>query len=57
LGSPRRRRQPELPAPAEDLIGTEGGSFRAIVHGVVPERVLAAAGVGLGHAAPRRPAG
>jgi acyl-CoA dehydrogenase len=57
LGSPRRRRQPDLPAPAEDLIGTEGDGFRAIVHGMNPERVLAAAGVGFGHAALTRPAG
>ena len=48
----------DLPVPAEDLIGTEGDGFRAILHGMNPERVLAAAaGVGLGHAALRRAAG
>ena len=48
----------DLPVPAEDLIGTEGDGFRAILHGMNPERVLAAAAaVGLGRAALRRASG
>ena len=45
----------DLPVPAGDLIGEEGQGFRQILHGMNPERVLiAAAAVGLGHAAVRR---
>ncbi|WP_043833721.1 acyl-CoA dehydrogenase family protein [Muricoccus aerilatus] len=45
----------DLPVPADDLIGEEGQGFRQILHGMNPERVLiAAAAVGLGHAAIRR---
>ena len=47
----------DLPVPAEDLIGEEGQGFRTILHGMNPERVLiAAAAIGLGHAALRRAA-
>ncbi|TPG53818.1 acyl-CoA dehydrogenase [Roseomonas nepalensis] len=46
-----------LPVPADDLIGEEGQGFRTILHGMNPERVLiAAAAIGLGHAALRRAA-
>ncbi|MBI0537925.1 acyl-CoA dehydrogenase [Roseomonas sp. KE2513] len=45
----------DLPVPTDDLIGEEGQGFRQILHGMNPERVLiAAAAVGLGHAAIRR---
>ncbi|MES1924171.1 acyl-CoA dehydrogenase family protein [Salinisphaera sp. T31B1] len=41
-----------LPVPAADLIGAEGEGFRNILHGMNPERVLAAsAAVGLGRVA------
>ena len=44
-----------LPVPAEDLIGKEGEGFRAILHGMNPERALAAAAaVGLGRVALKR---
>jgi acyl-CoA dehydrogenase len=44
-----------LPVPAEDLIGKEGDGFRSILHGMNPERALAAAAaVGLGRAALKR---
>ncbi|WP_077003132.1 acyl-CoA dehydrogenase family protein [Variovorax sp. KK3] len=47
----------ELPVPAEDLIGVEGEGFKQILHGMNPERVLAAAAaIGLGRAALRRAA-
>jgi acyl-CoA dehydrogenase len=47
----------ELPVPAEDLIGEEGEGFKQILHGMNPERVLAAAAaVGLGRAALKRAA-
>ena len=47
----------ELPVPAEDLIGEEGEGFRNILHGMNPERVLAAAAaVGLGRVALQRAA-
>lgn len=46
-----------LPVPASDLIGKEGEGFRNILHGMNPERVLAAsAAVGLGRAALNRAA-
>ena len=46
-----------LPVPAEDLIGKEGEGFRAILHGMNPERALAAAAaVGLGRVALQRAA-
>jgi len=46
-----------LPVPAADLIGKEGDGFRTILHGMNPERALAAAaGVGLGRAALKRAA-
>jgi acyl-CoA dehydrogenase len=46
-----------LPVPAEDLIGQEGDGFRAILHGMNPERALAAAAaVGLGRVALKRAA-
>ncbi len=46
-----------LPVPAADLIGEEGEGFKQILHGMNPERVLAAAAaVGLGRAALRRAA-
>ena len=45
----------KLPVPAEDLIGKEGEGFRNILHGMNPERALAAAaGVGLGRVALKR---
>ena len=44
-----------LPVPAEDLIGEEGEGFRNILHGMNPERALAAAaGIGLGRVALKR---
>ena len=44
-----------LPVPVEDLIGKEGDGFRSILHGMNPERVLAAAAaIGLGRAALKR---
>ena len=44
-----------LPVPAEDLIGKEGEGFRNILHGMNPERALAAAAaVGLGRVALKR---
>lgn len=44
-----------LPVPAEDLIGKEGEGFRNILHGMNPERALAAAaGIGLGRVALKR---
>ena len=44
-----------LPIPAEDLIGQEGEGFRNILHGMNPERALAAAaGIGLGRVALKR---
>ena len=44
-----------LPVPAEDLIGTEGDGFKSILHGMNPERALAAAAaVGLGRVALKR---
>jgi len=47
----------ELPVPAEDLIGKEGEGFKQILHGMNPERVLAAsAAVGLGRVALKRAA-
>jgi acyl-CoA dehydrogenase len=46
-----------LPVPASDLIGVEGEGFRNILHGMNPERVLAAASaVGLGRVALQRAA-
>jgi acyl-CoA dehydrogenase len=46
-----------LPVPAADLIGKEGDGFRTILHGMNPERALAAAaGVGLGRVALKRAA-
>ncbi len=46
-----------LSVPAEDLIGEEGQGFRAILHGMNPERALAAAAaVGLGRVALKRAA-
>ena len=46
-----------LPVPASDLIGKEGDGFRTILHGMNPERALAAAaGVGLGRVALKRAA-
>jgi acyl-CoA dehydrogenase len=43
--------------PVEDRIGEEGEGFRAILHGLNPERVLVAAeAVGIGHAALTRAA-
>ncbi len=46
-----------LPVPAEDLIGKEGEGFRNILHGMNPERALAAAaGIGLGRVALKRAA-
>ena len=42
----------DMPVPAEDRIGEEGEGFRAILHGLNPERVLVAAeAVGIGRAA------
>jgi acyl-CoA dehydrogenase len=47
-----------LPVPAADLIGKEGEGFRNILHGMNPERALAAAAaVGLGRVALKRAAG
>ena len=46
-----------LPVPMEDLIGVEGEGFKQILHGMNPERVLAAAAaIGLGRAALKRAA-
>lgn len=46
-----------LPVPAQDLIGEEGEGFRNILHGMNPERVLAAsAAIGLGRVALKRAA-
>jgi acyl-CoA dehydrogenase len=46
-----------LPVPAENLIGKEGEGFRNILHGLNPERALAAgAAVGLGRVALKRAA-
>ena len=46
-----------LPVPQEDLIGEEGQGFRAILHGMNPERALAAAAaIGLGRIALKRAA-
>jgi acyl-CoA dehydrogenase len=46
-----------LPVPKEDLIGEEGQGFRAILHGMNPERALAAAAaIGLGRVALKRAA-
>lgn len=46
-----------LPIPVEDLIGEEGAGFRNILHGMNPERVLAAsAAIGLGRVALKRAA-
>ncbi len=46
-----------LPVPAGDLIGAEGEGFKQILHGMNPERVLAAAAaVGLGRVALKRAA-
>ena len=42
----------DMEIPEEDRIGVEGEGFRAILHGLNPERILIAAeAVGLGHAA------
>ena len=47
----------DLPVPAADLIGQEGEGFRNILHGMNPERALAAAAaVGLGRVALKRAA-
>ena len=44
-----------LPVPQADLIGKEGDGFRSILHGMNPERALAAAAaVGLGRVALKR---
>jgi acyl-CoA dehydrogenase len=44
-----------MPVPAADLIGAEGQGFRAILHGMNPERILIAAeAVGIGRAAVQR---
>ena len=46
-----------LPVPQDDLIGEEGQGFRAILHGMNPERALAAAAaIGLGRVALKRAA-
>ena len=46
-----------LPVPAQDLIGLEGEGFRSILHGMNPERSLAAAAaIGLGRVALQRAA-
>jgi acyl-CoA dehydrogenase len=46
-----------MPVPAADLVGAEGEGFRAILHGMNPERILIAAeAVGIGRAALRRAA-
>ena len=45
----------ELPVPAEDRIGEDGGGFDYILHGLNPERILIAAeAIGLGRAALER---
>lgn len=45
----------DMEIPEDDRIGEEGEGFRAILHGLNPERILIAAeAVGLGHAALRR---
>jgi acyl-CoA dehydrogenase len=47
-----------MAVPAADLIGAEGQGFRAILHGMNPERILIAAeAVGIGRAALQRAAG
>ena len=47
----------DLPVPVEDRIGEEGEGFRALIHGLNPERVLVAAeAVGIGRAALSRAA-
>ena len=47
----------DLPIPVEDRIGEEGEGFRNILHGMTPERVLAAAAaIGLGRVALKRAA-
>jgi acyl-CoA dehydrogenase len=47
-----------MAVPAADLIGSEGQGFRAILHGMNPERILIAAeAVGIGRAALQRAAG
>jgi acyl-CoA dehydrogenase len=44
-----------MPVPAADRIGAEGEGFRAILHGMNPERILIAAeAVGIGRAALRK---
>ncbi|WP_420412637.1 acyl-CoA dehydrogenase family protein [Roseibium sp.] len=44
--------------PAENLIGEEGEGFRAILHGMNPERILIGSeAIGLGHAALRKACG
>jgi acyl-CoA dehydrogenase len=46
-----------MPVPADDRIGGEGEGFRAILHGMNPERILIAAeAVGIGRAALRKAA-
>jgi acyl-CoA dehydrogenase len=46
-----------MAVPADDLIGAEGQGFRAILHGMNPERILIAAeAVGIGRAALQRAA-
>ncbi len=47
-----------MPVPVADRIGAEGEGFRAILHGMNPERILIAAeAVGIGRAALRKAAG
>ena len=47
----------DLPVPVEDRIGEEGEGFRALIHGLNPERVLVAAeAIGIGRAALSRAA-
>jgi acyl-CoA dehydrogenase len=47
-----------MPVPVADRIGEEGQGFRAILHGMNPERILIAAeAVGIGRAALQRAAG
>jgi acyl-CoA dehydrogenase len=47
-----------MPVPAADRIGAEGEGFRAILHGMNPERILIAAeAVGIGRAALRKASG
>ena len=42
----------DMPIPEEDRIGAEGEGFRAIIHGLNPERILVAAeAIGIGRAA------